>query len=290
MTRRWVVREGEARTIADVLVAMREDARAVDEGRVFVGKKRVQSTCEPVRAGDEISVGVAKAPAREVRVLARAEGAVAVDKPAGIPTIADHAGRAHSLHGLVARALGLADSALHPTSRLDRGVSGVVIFTTTERAATALRSARERGTYARSYLALASRAPDPPEGTWDAPIGRAKDPRLRAARGRDAAPSTTRYRTVAVASKVALVELEPLTGRTHQLRVHASDAGCALLGDRDYGGPARVVLPTGKVLSLARVALHCARVDTPLVEARADVPEELRAVWTALGGDDAAWG
>jgi 23S rRNA-/tRNA-specific pseudouridylate synthase len=286
--KRWVVREGEAHTVADVLAAMNEDERAVTDGRVFVGRQRVQNTSDAVRAGDVVTVGAVPATS-EVRVLARAKGVIAVDKPAGIPTIADHTGRAHSLHGLVARRVGLAPDAVRTTSRLDRGVSGVVIFTTSDPAATALREAREHSTYKRRYVALASRAPDPPEGTWDAPIGHAKDPRLRAARGRDAAPSTTRYRTVAVASGVALLDLEPVTGRTHQIRVHAADAGCPLLGDRDYGGPARTVLATGKVLALSRVALHCAHVTTPLIEARADVPEELRALWRALGGDDTAW-
>ncbi|HEX4447825.1 MAG TPA: RluA family pseudouridine synthase, partial [Polyangiaceae bacterium] len=84
------------------------------------------------------------------------------------------------------------------------------------------------------------------------------------------------------------------TGRTHQIRVHASHAGSPLMGDRDYGGPARVTLATGRVLELRRVALHAARVvvpgedGAPLV-ARSPVPAELQALWSALGGDAAAW-
>lgn len=288
--RRWVVREGEAGTIADVLAALHTDSSAVAAGRVFLGRKRVHNTQERIVPGDTVTVG--RAPTNvpgEVRVLARANGVVAVDKPAGIPTIADHADRAHSLHGVVARQLGVEPDALHASSRLDRGVSGVVVFTTSGQAAATLRSAREHGTYARRYVALASCAPDPPAGTWDAPIGRGTNPRLRTIGGRNPAPATTSYRTVAVAGGVAMLRIEPATGRTHQIRVHAAGAGCALLGDRDYGGPVRRVLPTGKVLALARIALHCARVATPIVEGSAEIPPEMRALWTALGGDDAAW-
>ena len=287
--RRWVVRAGEARTVADVLAAMVADATAVAEGRVFVGRRRVQNASDVVRAGDEVTVAPPVEGAGVIRVLARAKGAVAVDKPAGVPTIADHGGRAHALAALVARTLGVEEATLHATSRLDRGVSGVVTFATSERAARALREAREAGTYERRYLAVASKAPAAEAGEWDAPIGRAKDPRLRAARGRDAIPARTRWRVRAVAGGVALLEVEPVTGRTHQIRVHAADAGCALLGDRDYGGPGRLVLPSGKVIALGRVGLHCAWVRTPIIEARADAPDELVSWWTALGGDAAAW-
>ena len=51
-----------------------------------------------------------------------------------------------------------------------------------------------------------------------------------------------------------------MTGRTHQIRVHASHAGAPLLGDRDYGGPTRLTLPGGRVLAPTRIALHAAKV------------------------------
>jgi hypothetical protein len=62
-----------------------------------------------------------------------------------------------------------------------------------------------------------------------------------------------------------------------------------LFGDRDYGGPARLTLPGGRVVSLARVALHCARVEAAGVSAEAPAPAELAAVWEALGGRAEAW-
>ena len=75
---------------------------------------------------------------------------------------------------------------LHPTSRLDVGVSGVVLFALTKAASKRLLAARERGDYLRHYVALAARAPAPCEGSWAWAIGRARDPRKRRVDGRDA--------------------------------------------------------------------------------------------------------
>jgi 23S rRNA pseudouridine1911/1915/1917 synthase len=164
-----------------------------------------------------------------------------------------------------------------------------VVFARGARAREAVQAARAKGTYDRRYVALASKAPSPSAGEWSAPIGRAKDPKKRAAHGRDAAPALTRYHVAATTSLACLLSVEPVTGRTHQIRVHASHAGSPLLGDRDYGGPRRLVLPSGKVLALDRIALHCAEVHVLGLDLRAPVPDELRAWWRALGGNDDAW-
>jgi RluA family pseudouridine synthase len=244
--------------------------------------------------GQVVTIAEALETPPAIVVLTDQDGLVAVDKPAGIPTIPDHAGAAHSLVAAVAGTLGCAPQELHPTSRLDRGVSGVVVFARTLEARDRLALARERGTYLRRYVAIAGRSPERPQGTWDAPIGRAQDPRRRAAYGRDATVARSRYEVVARAGERALLALEPETGRTHQLRVHAAHARAPLLGDRDYGGERRVTLASGRVIAMRRVALHAARVVVPRpsgepFEVVARVPDELREVWTALGGHDDAW-
>jgi 23S rRNA pseudouridine955/2504/2580 synthase/23S rRNA pseudouridine1911/1915/1917 synthase len=119
---------------------------------------------------------------------------------------------------------------------------------------------------------------------------------VRAANGLEAAPARTAYATVDVSpvGAVALLAVSPATGRTHQIRVHASHAGAPLLGDTVYGGPARVTLPNGAVVALARVFLHAARVvvpsrsGAPLV-VDAPLPAELERVWASLGGAARSW-
>jgi 23S rRNA pseudouridine1911/1915/1917 synthase len=92
----------------------------------------------------------------------------------------------------------------------------------------------------------------------------------------------------------ALLDVAPMTGRTHQIRVHAAHAGVPLLGDRAYGGPPRITLPSGRVVEPGRIALHARRVVVPgedgaPISVTSPLPPELASLWSALGGDPAAW-
>lgn len=307
--KRWIVREGDGATVGEILKRAGEGEGAVAEGRVFLGRARVKSASEKVRAGDEVRIG-AVAGATELRVLWERDGMIAVDKPAGMPTVPDHGGASHSLVALAAQAIGRTAGDMFVTSRLDREVSGVVVFATTRDAEARLRNAREQGRYARRYVAIA-RAPADLEADraghiWDAPIGPGKDARHRAAfppdtknaksakNPNDVKEARTHWRVVARASGYALLAVEPQTGRTHQIRVHAAHAGAPLLGDSAYGGAARVTLAGGRMLSLSRIALHAARVTVPdahgeSLVAAAPVPADLAGAWTALGGAPEAW-
>jgi 23S rRNA pseudouridine1911/1915/1917 synthase len=293
---RWIVGPDDGRTVGEVLARANADADAVRDGRVFVGRRRVRRDDQRVCDGDVVEIAPPRATADvALRVLAHTADLLAVDKPAGVPTIADHAGSAHALLALAARALEIPESALHPTSRLDRDVSGVVVFALSSAGAGRLKNARAEGTYERRYVALAAGAPAAEHGTWDAPIGRAKGARLRAVGGRDATEAATRYAVCARATGgTAMLAVAPVTGRTHQIRVHAAHAGLPLVGDRAYGGPARITVASGRILEPRRIALHAARVvvpderGAPLVLI-ASIPVELRDLWDTLGGDAAAW-
>lgn len=289
----WVVRAGDGTTLGDVLRRLGETAGAIEDGRVFVGKKRALRFDQPVRVGDAVRVGAAVTARADVTIVFHEDDLVACIKPAGLPTVPDHAGAAHSLVALVAKQLATKPDDLRVTSRLDRDVSGVVVFAIGDEAEHRLRNARAEGRYDRRYVAIAMPPPAGDEGTWDAPIGRASDPRLRAAFGPEAKPSTTRWHAVATAGNAALLAVDPMTGRTHQIRIHASHAGSPLVGDRDYGGSARIVLPNGRVLAPSRIALHAACVRVPGIgrslEGRAPIPDELDVLWRAFGGAPDAW-
>lgn len=337
--KRWVVREADGTTVAEILKRAGEEPRAVAEGRVFVGRVRVADASYRVRVGDEVKIGgdetastarpaarpgagtgmSTDAGAKSVAgwsVIWERDGMLACNKPAGIPTVADHVGASHALVALAAQATGRKLSELHVTSRLDREVSGVVVFATSGDAEARLRVAREQGRYARRYVAIAKQpgaireatgdAPQAMTGgeldatetsrpfVWDAPIGAGKDARHRAAFGPDAKAAQTRWRVVARAAGFVMLAVAPQTGRTHQIRVHASHAGAPLLGDRDYDGSTRVTLENGRVVALARIALHAARVTIPGAHgeplvAEAPIPRELARAWAELGGEPEAW-
>jgi len=214
-----------------------------------------------------------------------------LDKPSGLPTTSPDP----QAECLVRWAERLDPDAprLHPSSRLDAEVTGLVTFARTRTATARLLEARSRGAYRRTYLCLVTSAPTEREGQWSWAIGiDPRDPRHRLAvppgtRGSKAASSG--YRTLASLPAAALLALEPHSGRTHQLRVHAAAAGHPILGDRPYGGAQRITLADGSVLSARRVMLHCARLELPdgqggVQRFAAAVHADMLRLWTALGG------
>src|SRR5580698_8903464 len=95
---RWVVRPGDGATVGEVLTRAGADAGAIEDGRVFVGSRRVKRASERVHAGDVVHAAAPRASVDErVTLLLEAGDVVAADKPAGIPTIPDHGGSSHSL-------------------------------------------------------------------------------------------------------------------------------------------------------------------------------------------------
>lgn len=281
-------RADRTRTLGDVLAHVFADQSALAQGRVFVDRARVTDAALAVSEGALVEVGEAVVSAdAELEILHAELEFLAVNKPADLASVPDHHGH-DSLQARVATYCQLPLERVHPTSRLDRGVSGVVIFALAKAARDAFAQAREDGSYARLYLAIAARGDDA-AGTWSWPIGRhPKDPRKRTVNGRDATHAFTHHRVRARAAEGVLLELTPRTGRTHQLRVHAAHAGSPLDGDGTYGGRTRFSSERGDITTLKRVALHAARVVVPwkgaVIELDARLPSELRAWWTAVGG------
>ena len=233
------------------------------------------------------------APSAELTVLGEHHGLLFVDKPSGLQTEPD-ARQRDTLVTRVAAQLRLPSERVHALSRLDTGVSGVVTLGLTSEARRLVHEWRERGTFQRRYLALATGSIAVATGSWCEPIGRAQG-QLRSVTGRHPEPAHTDYAAIATTPRreraqpdaLALLALAPRTGRTHQLRVHASAHGLPLIGDRAYGGVTRLISPLGEVCSCERIALHAAWVELPLGEPlrfSSKVPAELTALWLGAGG------
>lgn len=279
----WIVRPTDPKTVGEIVVRAKEDLSAIEEGRVFVGKKRATSAKDAVKPGDEVRIGKRDASSADVPILVAKGDLVAVAKPAGIPTVPDHHGSSHSLVAVVARMLKKKPADLRITSRLDREVSGVVVFAFSESAEQSLKDARARGEYARRYVALAT--------LIDIDQSINVDQRIDWTSSIDGKASATKARIVAgaVGVPVVMLAVDPQTGRTHQIRIHASRAGMPLFGDQEYGGPRQLTLANGKIVGLSRIALHAARVAASGIVAEAPIPEELTRVWSDLGGASEAW-
>ena len=295
VSRRWIVRAGDGATIA---------RRAREDGRRRSGDRGPRLRRRPPRrtGRPDRRRRRARGP-RRARPRRRRRGgdpratgrpSSIADKPAGLATTQDRRG-GRSLVGDLASALGLDPARVHPASRLDVGVSGVVVCCLDDAAIRAVEEARSHGAYTRVYVAIASARIDG-AGVWDAPIGvvNRRGRAIHAAGGREARPATTRFFAIAPARGATLLRLEPITGRTHQLRVHAAHANAPLFGDRDHGGPRTVTDAKGRVVSLNRVALHALSVHLPGAggvdfAARSPIPPALRALWNGLDGAEGAW-
>lgn len=126
-------------------------------------------------------------------------------------------------------------SAVHPVSRLDRDTFGVVLLAKNAYIHALLCEAMRAGQLHKIYHALVLGGPDEQAGVIDKPIARLPKPSLLRCVRADGQRAITRYRVLAQHNGCSLLALEPVTGRTHQLRVHCADAGFPILGDPQYG-------------------------------------------------------
>ena len=122
----------------------------------------------------------------------------------------------------------------HPLYRLDRNTSGLVVFAKLPQLQHLFGGNHQQ--LKRYYLTIVHGTISPPDGTVDAPIGRAADSIILHQVAPDGKNAVTHYRTLKTYPDYSLVELNLATGRTHQIRVHMAHLGHPLLGDDLYGG------------------------------------------------------
>ena len=203
-----------------------------------------------------------------IPVLWSGAGLVAVDKPAGmrvIPGRSEEAGP--PLRERLESQLGRRVWVVH---RLDRDTSGVLLLALDAGSHRTASLAFEHGRADKRYLALVS---PPLSGPLriDAALVPARRARMRVARpGEEGKPAVTELVPVETFGDVALVEARPLTGRTHQIRVHLRHAGAPLLVDAQYGRPdpvtERRLGGESDGVVLARTPLHASRLVVPAAE------------------------
>ena len=227
----------------------------------------------------------------EAAVLFDADDWIVLDKPAGLLTTPRTKGEA-SLVG-VAQRLRPKSTHWHPLSRLDASVTGAVLFALSDWAIATAAAAKEAGEYQRWYAGLTGAAVEGDSGEWSWRIE--DDPKDRARRrcgdGPTSVEALTRWTKLGAGERATALGFAPVTGRTHQIRVHAAKAGSPLLGDVAYGGARRLTSATGAVLAVPRVMLHARAVRVP---GRPSVvtspwPTDLAALFASLVPTMAPW-
>lgn len=200
-----------------------------------------QHTDFAVQPGDVITVAMAEEtpeyPAEDGPLTVLYEDAylLAVEKPAGMLIHPSHSCFSGTLANYV---MGYYQrtrqrSAFHPLTRLDRDTYGIVLLAKNSHIHSLLQAAKPKKT----YHAVVFGAPLQPSGIVDAPIARRPLPSLLREINPEGKACRTEYRTLESGSGWTKLELHPITGRTHQLRLHCAYLGCPIMGDPQYGTP-----------------------------------------------------
>lgn len=167
------------------------------------------------------------------RVLYANHHLIAFNKPAGVPVQPDQT----EDPSLLAMGATYCQSQLHLIHRLDRPVSGVVLFAKKKTALQALHEQFRARTVRKTYLAVVANAPKEPEGELLHYLTKAKGNRARLLNEPtdEALEARLRYRLAATSDRYFLLEVELLTGRYHQIRAQLAEMGCPIRGDAKYG-------------------------------------------------------
>jgi 23S rRNA pseudouridine1911/1915/1917 synthase len=231
--------------------------RLLDEGEVRVDGRMPSKAGFKLAGGETIAVRIPPPEPAEpqpeaipLAIVYEDEHMVVVDKPEGM---AVHPGPGHSSHTLVNALLahcpdlpgigGVQRPGI--VHRLDKDTSGLIVAAKDERTHLGLtRQLAERRIH-KTYLALVEGRLEPPEAMIDAPIGRDPSHRQRQAilpegRGREA-QTHYKVREYLDAGGYTYLEASPVTGRTHQIRIHLASLGHPIVGDTVYGKPSKLV-------------------------------------------------
>jgi len=268
--------------------------RLIDEGLVTVDGAHAKASAR-VSEGETVALVVPptaeaelEAEAIPLSIIYQDNDILVVDKPAGLTV---HPAPGHPRGTLVNALLAAhpemreVGDALRPgiVHRLDKDTSGLIVVAKNERAQAALQAQLREREVKKAYVALVRGVPEPREGMIEAPIGRNPKNRKKMAVVADGREATTKYRVVEVigGGQYALLQVEPVTGRTHQIRVHLSALGHPIVGDATYGGRSKVI---------GRQFLHAAKLafamppSQRMIEFESPLPADLREALEELRG------
>ncbi len=272
-----------------------DGARADPSDRIAAGQVIRVPPAEPVKAAAAARPKSNRPPLSEDQVaLARDmvihkdAQAIVLNKPPGLATQGGTKTIEH-VDGLLDALQFEAEGRPKLVHRLDKDTSGALLLARSARAA-AFFSKHFSGRSARKlYWALVVGIPDIEDGLIELPIG--KQPGTGGEKmqvdEKEGQPSRTRYRVIERAgNRTAWVELQPLTGRTHQLRVHMAAIGHPIVGDGKYGGPEAFL--TGGISRKMHLHARRIRIDHPdegKIDVTAELPDHFATSMHTLGFD-----
>lgn len=203
----------------------------VKKGRVTVNGCVADRCNQKVAHGQEVAVGQRLFFTEEgVKILYEDGHIVVIDKPEKLLSVATDAETERTAHSILKRR---ALRMVYPVHRLDRDTSGVMLFAYTEQAREKLKTMFAAHDIQREYYGLVEGVLKPRKGIWKSKLVEEDDFFVKSGEGGKMA--ITQYELCGVKNRLSIVRFQLETGRKNQIRVHASEAGYPIVGDKKYG-------------------------------------------------------
>ncbi|XID74709.1 RluA family pseudouridine synthase [Alkanindiges sp. WGS2144] len=245
-----LIREGEVR-VNKGRVKAETRLKAGDQVRVAPIRRMADNDQLPIQVGEELATSLAQ------RIVFEDEGLLVIDKPAGI---AVHGGSGVAFGVIEALRQALGKPYLELIHRIDKDTSGLLMISKKRSTLKLLQDYLRNGKIRKTYQALVKGCVLLDSQLIDAPLLRYElangERRVRVSK--DGKPSQTRWQVAERFKHATLVNASPLTGRTHQIRVHGLFIGHPLVGDDKYGHDI-----AWQEAPVRRLCLHAARLEIP---------------------------
>lgn len=221
--------------------------RLIDLGGAHLAGRRVRRCSQTVCTGQAVEVFVDRQPLTPMRldqeqILYRDQDLIVLNKPAGMPTQPAPSRYQGTVYAELQKLLEIprlrgSEPSIGMLQRLDLNTSGVLVFSIHKRAHKSMTELFRGRDVDKTYWALIAGRPDQPEGHFSSQLAKRRSTNLMVSVERGGKQADTVYRTLHTRDHASLVEVGLISGRTHQIRAHFSEAGLPLLGDTAYGGP-----------------------------------------------------
>lgn len=207
----------------------------IAQGRVWVGAESCRKMEHKLIPGDLLVIDKKRQFLwNGIEILYQDEHIIVIYKPAGLLSVATDDGVEDHAHACLKRAI--PRRTIYPVHRLDRDVSGVLVFAFSPQAEEGLKEQFAAHTSKREYRAIVEGVIDEERGTWDSYLCEEENCYVHSVR--DPAKgklAITHYEVLKRSSKYSVLCVHLETGRKNQIRVHAAEAGFPIVGDRKYG-------------------------------------------------------
>jgi 23S rRNA pseudouridine1911/1915/1917 synthase len=221
--------------------------RVIDIGGVHLAGRRMRRCSQTVSTGQGVEVFIDRQPLAPMKLVQRQilyqdQDLIVIDKPSGMatqPAPSRYQGTVYAeLQNLLQEKMSRGRKpSIGMVQRLDLDTSGVMVFSIHKRAHKKMTEAFRGHEVDKAYWALVAGKPETNEGHFSSQLAKRRSTNLMVSVERGGKQADTLYRTLQSMEQASLVEVKLITGRSHQIRAHFSEAGLPLLGDAAYGGP-----------------------------------------------------